>query len=478
MSDRIVLIGAGSVQFGLGTLGDILQCKALEGCTICLHDIDSQALKIVEDKARRYIEDHDLPHVLLATTDRKEAIDGATFCVISIEVGDRFALWEQDWRVPQQYGIRQVYGENGGPGGLFHALRIIPPILEICEDIRKICPEAYVFNFSNPMSRICTTVHRKYPDLRFIGLCHEIKSLKQHLPRILKTPLSDILFRAGGLNHFSILLEVKYRGSGKDAYPDVRARAPAYFKDMWNLEGIAGNLKEAGSTSGSEPVMARNGPVMARNGPVMARNGPVMARNGPALRKGSRDWSERGLFKLILEKFGYLPITTDSHLGEYIHWAYEVVDHKGILDFFNWYKSYCSQKRTYSIQTDHYEEQIVPIIEGILTDAGEEEAAVNLPNRGPLIDNLPEYLVVEVPAVVDRRGIHGIRLGSMPRGFVGLLSNQIAVHDLTAEAVLQQSRELALQALLVDPVVDSVRAAEQTLETILDLQEPYLGYLK
>ena len=88
--------------------------------------------------------------------------------MISIEVGDRFELWEQDRSVPQQFGFRQVFGENGGPGGLFHSLRVIPPILEICEDISRICPDAWVFNYSNPMSRICTTVHRKFPNLKFV----------------------------------------------------------------------------------------------------------------------------------------------------------------------------------------------------------------------------------------------------------------------------------------------------------------------
>jgi len=114
---------------------------------------------------------------------------------------------EQDWNVPLQFGIRQSMGENGGPGGLFHSLRIIPPILEICEDIDAICPDAIVFNFSNPMSRICTTVHRRFPELTFVGMCHEIESISQHLPLILDTTWENLKTRCGGLNHFSILLE-------------------------------------------------------------------------------------------------------------------------------------------------------------------------------------------------------------------------------------------------------------------------------
>ncbi|MDY6875775.1 MAG: alpha-glucosidase [Chloroflexota bacterium] len=422
MKNTIVLIGAGSVMFGLGTLGDIFKSKILEGSSIVLHDINPLALSKVENIAQQFVRDNKLPYTLSATTSRQDALQDATFCIISIEVGDRYALWEQDWKIPLQYGIRQIFGENGGPGGLFHSLRIIPPILEICDDINTICPDAYVFNFSNPMSRICLTVKRKYPDLKLIGLCHEVASLPMHLPRILETPFSNLVVKAGGLNHFSILLEVKYKDTGKDAYPDVRERSPAYFENM----------------------------------------------------------PERGLFREILNRFGYLPITTDSHFGEYIQWAHKVVDHKGILDFYSMYKAWCLNQVPQSRIEGTLEEEywrVVPIMEGILADSHHKELAVNISNDG-LIDNLPQDLVVEVPAIVDKDGVHGIKLGALPKGFAGLLYNQVAVHDLTAEAVLTGSREIALQALLVDPVVDSVKAAEETLDTILKLQSRYLGYIK
>ncbi|MDX1523758.1 MAG: alpha-glucosidase, partial [Anaerolineae bacterium] len=234
MTNRIVLIGAGSANFGLGTIGDIFRNETLRGSTIVLHDIDPQALHYVESIASRHLARNDLPFTLHATTSRQEALQGADFCIISIEVDDRFELWEQDWKIPLQHGIRQIYGENGGPGGLFHALRIIPPILDICGDIADICPDAYVFNFSNPMSRICLTVKRKFPHLKLIGLCHEVASLVEHLPPMLGTPLSNLAFTAGGLNHFSVLLEVAYRDTGRDAYPDVRARAIDYFSRQWD----------------------------------------------------------------------------------------------------------------------------------------------------------------------------------------------------------------------------------------------------
>ena len=122
-------------------------------------------------------------------------------------------------------------------------------------------------------------------------------------------------------------------------------------------------------------------------------------------------------------------------------------------------------------------ERVIPIIEGILTDSGYEEAAVNVPNNGA-IANLPDWLVVEVPGTVDKDGVHGVSLGDLPRGFTGLLYNQVAVHDMTAEAVITGSKAAVLQALLVDPIVDKCAATEKMLDMMLELQKDYLGYIK
>ena len=375
MSTRIVLIGAGSAMFGLGTIGDILRCGSLAGSTIVLNDINPEALSFVEGVASRHIQDNALPYTIEATTSLDEALKGAKFCLISIEVGDRHTLWEQDWKIPMQYGFRQVYGENGGPGGLFHALRIIPPILAICERISKVCPDAFVFNLSNPMVRISQAVHTKFPALKYVGICHEVASLNEHLPLLLNTPIENLEFKAGGCNHFSVLVEATYKDSGKDAYPDIRAKAPAYFAKAPAVFGYIG---------------------------------------------------ERSLFQVILKRFGQLPITTDSHFGEYIPWAASVVDHRGILEFYSSYKAAMRSNHAEALRRiadgtppEEYW-RVVPIIEGILTDTHHGELAVNVPNDG-LIDYLPANQIVEVPAVIDANGIHGVRLDPYPKAFAALL---------------------------------------------------------
>ena len=448
MGKRIVLIGAGSAQFGYGTIGDILQSKVLEGSHIVLHDINPVTLAAVEQAAKAFISEHNLPFTLSATTNRPEALQGADFIVSSIEVGNRFELWEEDWRIPQQYGVRQVYGENGGPGGLFHAMRIIPPILAIAEDVMKICPNAYVFNYSNPMSRICTTVTRAFPDLKFIGMCHEIGSLPRFLPQILGVPYEALEVRAAGLNHFSCVLTAKYKDTGRDAYPDIRAKAPEFFGKMPSMASVDKYFKETGHRPRSVEEMKD---------------------------LETEAWPERRVFQVILEKFGLMPITSDSHFGEYIQWAYDITDHKGILDFYRFYKGYLSQIEP-KLEL-RLSERVVPIIEGILTDAGYVEEAVNIPNNG-CIENLPDWIVVEVPATVDKNGIHGLKMGQLPRGYAGLLQNQVAVHDMTAEAILTKSRAAALQALLVDPIVNQYQRIEEMLDTMISYQEKWLGYLK
>jgi len=448
MKNQIVLIGAGSAQFGYGTIGDILQSKVLEGSHIVLHDINPNTLAAVKVNAQAFIAEHKLPFSVSATTVRAEALQGADFIVSSIEVGNRFDLWEQDWRVPQQYGVRQVYGENGGPGGLFHSLRIIPPILEICADIMKICPQATVFNYSNPMSRICTTVTRAFPELKFIGMCHEIGSLRNFLPRILGVPYEALEVRAGGLNHFSCVLSARYKETGKDAYPDILARAPLFFEKMPSHDALRKYFKETGKWPSMEDDLATI---------------------------GSEAWPERRVFKVILEKFGLMPITSDSHFGEYIPWAYDVTDHKGILDFYRFYKEHLAHIDP-KIEL-RLGERVIPIIEGILTDAGYVEEAVNIRNNN-LIANLPDWIVVEVPAMIDKNGIHGVSLGQIPHGFAGLLMNQVAVHDLTAEAVINKSKSAALQAMLVDPIVNQYDGVAEILDTMIAYQEQWLGYLK
>lgn len=429
-NQKIVIIGAGSLQFGLGTVGSIINSEVLKGSTVCLHDINPTNLELVHQACDAAITEGNKNYHLESTVDRKKALKNATYIINSIEVTPRFELWDQDYEIPRKYGNKQIMGENGGPGGLFHSLRVIPPILEICEDIAKICPNAFIINFSNPMSRICLAVKRKFPNLRFVGLCHEFLGFQFHYAKLLQTSLKNLDIAAGGLNHFGVVLKIKYKDTNKDAYPDIRHVGPKYLSEY---RGILMDLD---------------------------------------------------LIKFILEKYGYIPYTQDSHYGEYLSWAWEIADLKGVRDFYNGYKAITisTGKRLLRaikrgkggrlVKPDN--ERAIPIIEGIITDSNHREASVNLPNDG-VITNLPRDLVVECPAKVNKEGIKVEVLGDYPKGLASLLRNQASVQDLVVEAVLKKSKEIAFQALLADPTIEDTSKANQMFEEMLEVNEDYIN---
>ncbi len=449
---KIVLFGAGSAQFGYGMLGDIFKNPTLKGAEITLVDIHEPALKTVFETAQQYVEKNALSHVITASADARKALPGADFVIISIEVGRRFELWEQDWYIPLQYGIRQVYGENGGAGGVFHALRIIPSILTICDQVEELCPEAYIFCYSNPMTAIATTVMRKYPGMKFIGVCHEIASLERYIPDILQTPMENLSLRAAGLNHFSVVLDASYRDTGRDAYADLMEKSRDFFS------------REPGYTEIWEHVQ-RTGEIPKTEGARKRIHTSV---------ETVREWSDRRLFKKFMDWFGLLPITVDSHLGEYVPWAFDLVDQRGIQDFYMFYKHTLSKIEPEIGEDIH--ERVSYMIEGILTDSGYEEPAVNVPNNN-LIPDLPGFISVEVPAKVTAKGFEGIAFPDYPKAFGALLRNTAGSYDMTAEAVLKKKKEYALQALLVNPVVTDASKLEELLDTMISLQNEWLSYL-
>lgn len=449
---KIVLVGAGSAQFGYGTLGDIFVSKVLSGANVTLLDINPTALDIVFKYTKKFIEDNKLDFKVEATTNRKEAFKGADFIISSIEVGDRFRLWDEDWKIPQQYGFHQVYGENGGPGGVFHALRIIPPILDIVADAKEVCPNAYIFNYSNPMTAICTTVNRKYPKAKFIGMCHEIGWLSRWLPRMLNMKEEDIYFKAAGLNHFSCMLEVMDKKTKKDLYPDVLKKAHDFFLHEEGYSDIWDRVKEKGKSITTESYHKEGVNV-----------------------KSKYEWADRKLLKFILETYKLLPITVDSHFGEYLSWAWDLVDHRGILDFYDLYKSSLSQVEPKIELKTH--ERVVPIIEGILTDANFEEAAVNIQNNGT-IEDLPNWIAVEVPAIVNKNGLTGVPIKNVPKGYLSMLRTYSSVYDLTAEAVINKSRDFVIQAMLANPIVNRALPVSEMVDRMISEQNKWLGYLK
>ncbi len=424
---RIVFIGGGSTKFAPSLLADFVRNAELSGSTIVLVDLDEQKLETVFRLGRRLIEAGGTDYALERTTDRRAALAGADFVIISVEI-DRFATWERDRAIPERFGIRQALGENGGPGGLFHSLRQIPPIIEICEDIERLCPEALVLNLSNPMSRILQAV-RDHTRVRTIGLCHEISGGNEYLAHVLDLPAERLEVVAAGLNHFSWYQEITDAQTGEDLYPRVRELIP------------------------------------------------------------DRLSQDRLLVADLLRLTGHLSIAGDSHVGEYLAdghlWRSSWAPGLEPIDFFALYRLHIAEldERIVSLAAGELGcedflgepsgEIVADVIAAVVAGREERYDAFDLPNAG-YIGNLPPDCIVEVPGRVTGDGFGGRKVAPLPPLLAGWCSVQAAIHKLTARAAMEGDRRAALEALLLDPVVPDRFCAEQCIEAMLEANRDHL----
>ena len=427
---KIVAIGAASAAFGTRIVDEAMLTPELRGSTLVLVDIDGERLPVMAAYASRLNEAFGAGLRIEHTTNRTEALPDAEFVFVSIAV-NRNELWKLDFQIPLRHGIKQVYGENGGPGGLSHSLRNIPIVLDICRDVERLCPDALVLNFSNPEGRLCLAASR-YTGLQFVGLCHGIGMAQTAIGQALDLPPDEIDPKAAGLNHFTWVLDLRRKSTGEDLYPAFK-RAVAE-KDM----------EEAGL--------------------------------------GDYHWGVK-LSRYLMETFGYWPSPSDDHVGEYLSYAWEYCGLEG-YDFDAadrggeelWQRLQRwggGQDPLDSLLERRSGERAVAIIAGVLGNTHQYELAVNVPNAG-LIPNLPAWAIVEVPATVDATGVHGVHVGPLPEPIAAMCRTQAAVIDRVVEAGVHGDRHTALEALLLDPVVTSISQAEAILDELLEVHKDFL----
>ena len=436
MKTKVVIIGAGSTSFGPTILSDFFaHAERLRGSEVWLVDVNDEALALVSRYADRLNLACEQPFTFHATRARDDALPGARFVIVSVAV-DRLATWKLDWQIPLRHGVRHVLGENGGPGGLSHALRNIPLLLEIARDVERLAPQAILLNFTNPLSRLCLALDR-HARVPFIGLCHQIYEGHHIVNRALglvaetgdwwadaQAIARRIHITAAGLNHFSFILDVRDAQTGADLYPALRQRL-------------------AGMPADFEPLSRR-----------------------------------------LMDAFGLFCAAGDAHAGEYIGFAAEVMPLTG-YDFDaheRRSRAQWARLRYLACHADLSElraalrparERAVPIIEAMLGDLNRYELAVNVRNDG-CISNLPDAAIVELPAVIGARGARAVHVGALPTGLAALMRREIEIQELVVEAAVKGDRQAALQALLLDPHIHSYAQAAHLLDDLLRAHAKYL----
>ena len=423
---KIVIIGAGSRTFGRRSVTDILGNPAMREIApeVVLVDTDAKNLEDALKLALMMKEHFASPSEISATTDRTEALAGADYVLISV-TRKRYELWEQDFRVPYIHGFRQAYGENGGPGALFHALRNLHLIMPICEDVERLCPEAVVFNYSNPESRILLGMHM-LTNLKAVGLCHGQHDALAAVSKMLGKPEAEIDILGGGINHFFWLYKITCRKSGEDLYPRVKKAA------IENEDG---------------------------------------------------DFS---LPKKLLEIYGMLTYPDNTHAGEFVSFGADFLEGKWVHGLES--RSVDLPHKSEADPTGPYlrgerpleeiaapsREMGVPMILAHHKNEGTRFLSGNVLNNGFYVPNLLPDGIVEVPVKVDGEGFHPETVPALPDGLAGLLRTQMAIQKLSVLAYKERSKNLILQALLLEPTVDSVAGAEALIDDMLHLQADYL----
>lgn len=457
----IVIIGAGSAGFGPGSIADVMGNQELRefDVTVWLVDIDAPALERMRKLAQLIKEHHRSPATVKATTDRTEALKDADYVITSV-AHRRWDLWQQDFYVPAAYGFPQVFGENGGPGAAFHTLRSLALMMPIAEDMERLCPDAVLINFTNPESRVILGVSR-LTSVRSVGLCHGPMETREKIAAILNKPEDEIDLVVGGINHFHLALKITDKKTGADLYPEIDARIDEF------------------------------------------------------------DWDGDRFSPEFYRVFGYLTYPDPGHPGEYLQFAPELVGPEFIewgIGNISFPKSATAEDldyRTggswgnpgYQLWSENLSRNIdqilagtraltekdvllgqsiveptwelaVPIIVDIENDKRATELAGNVLNTGGAISNLPEDAVVEVPLSVGAGGIQPVNVGPLPEAHVGMCRLQISIQNLLVEAYRQKSKTLLLQALMIDPNVNSLPKAREMMERMLRIQSDVLPELR
>lgn len=434
---KVALIGAGSGTFAQNVVTDILAIEGLDDGTFALVDLDTQRLELSQAVAEQVIQTAGRHWTVQATTDRRSVLPGCDYVFNMIEVGGPENT-QLDYEIPLRYGVEQCIADTIGPGGIFKYLRTAPPWLAICRDLEELCPQALIINYSNPLSAMTLTALRA-TSLHVVGLCQSTILTAYQLSDYVDVPFEEMRYRCAGINHLSWFVTLER--NGEDLYP--RLRRAAESADIYEQEPVRFDLMRA---------------------------------------------------------FGYFTTESSGHTSEYVPYFRKRRD---LIDHYVGIQPDCvggARARNWPRERAEREERLRDYLERERRgerafylerslDAGSfviEGHALNRPqmihgnvrNSG-LIENLPRDGCVEVACLVDKNGVQPLHFGALPAPLAALDAAHMVVHDLLVQALLNEEREAAVQALMLDPLtaaVCSLAEIQQMFDEMAAAQQAYLPH--
>ncbi|NIK77764.1 alpha-galactosidase [Paenibacillus castaneae] len=455
---KIALIGAGSVSFALGALQDIVLSPRLKtevDLEIALMDIESSHVNRTYQYATEMFTSFSHPANIWQTTHLEQALQDADFAIVAIEV-NRYFYWSQDFHIPRRYGSKQIYGENGGPGSMFHTLRNLGPMLEIARTMEKVCPNAWFINYTNPEAKLVEAIS-KLTSIKVVGLCHGLDMGIHQLCDFLEMKPEEIGIEGGGLNHFGFFTKIWDKVTGKDLYPlfhekEQKANRLSHFEHYAlsrTMYQIYGYYPYPGTNHVGEYI----------------------------------SYAEDFYAGLSLQ-FRYDPMREQpwkqgSRTPEFVYCANGSTLDKGLFEKVQTQESWVEQAYTFNKENVRSsQEYAIPIIEAIFFDDEILLNAVNLPNEGA-IKGLPDDMVVETQAIVNGQGITLKPMTvELPTAIIGTIHIQGTIHQLLLEAFEEKSKTKLLQAILLDPQAPTYYQSCAMIDEMCELQKDILPTLE
>lgn len=419
MRKKITFIGAGSFAFTRNLVRDILSFEALADIEICLMDINKERLDFILEAVNKIVEAGKYKAKVTASMERKEALKGSNGVICSILQGG-VGVFRNDIEIPKKYGVDINIGDTRGPSGVFRALRTMPEMLAICDDIKKYCPDAIFLNYTNPMAILCRAMQERFPDLNITGLCHSVQGTAKMLADWIGAPMNEIAYLCAGINHQAWYLE--YKWNGKDAYPLIN-KVITENKKIYNEEQV---------------------------------------RNEMYLH------------------FGYYVTESSGHNSEYNPWFRKRPDliekycthgtgwNPGLYAFIM--NEYLNSEKTWrdNIKSDilkpvglkYGEEYAAYIFNAVFGDNTLFEFNGNVRNFN-LIDNLPYGACVEVPVLASRNSLKTIKIGKIPAQCAIITNINSLCEELAVEGILEKNKRKIFHSIISDPLTSAILSLEE-----------------
>lgn len=434
---KIVTIGGGSSYTPELIEGFIKRYESLPISELWLVDVPEgkEKLGIVGELAKRMVKEAGIPMEIHLTLDRREALKDADYVTTQFRVGLLDARI-RDERIPLSYGV--LGQETNGVGGMAKAMRTIPVIMDICNDMKELCPDAWLVNFTNPSGMVTEAVST-LTDIKVVGLCNVPIGMRNKVSKVLGYKnKNDISLEAAGLNHFFWGLGVKT----PEGRVDIKELLEGYLKNESDVEvnitpvpWVADQIRSAG-------IIPCNYHRYYYNTDDMLGKQLEEIRTGKGCRGEQVKEIETKLFEL-----------------------YKNPDLK------------VKPKELEKRGGKHYSDAACELIKSLYNDEGQEiiVSRSNMYDGKKIIDCLPEDCAVEVTCNIHREGAipYAIEI-QMPPEIVGFLQNQKSFEQLTIAGSVSGDRGKLLQAMAINHLIPSGRITETILSEVIEKNIDYL----